>query len=191
MLWKSNLWPNLLWYHEEPVSSNHCNLWHGCTAGFPRVLACCNPRGSGVSRVSTFGLLHWQIRGTIYRQLSDYFGFSLKMDVVWAVLLCVEGNLFWGSLWNRLVWNVWEGKWNAIKTGQFSVHDIIAVYLSVVHSPWPWQHLGWNQLTGGVVRGGTCLNNFSPAGAAVVWADSQGKTDWLLVHPLWAKFVVL
>lgn len=50
---------------------------------------------------------------------------------------------------------------------------IIAIYLPVVRSPRPWQQLGWNHLTGWVVRGGTCLNNFSPVGAVVAWADSQ------------------
>lgn len=59
------------------------------------------------------------------------------------------------------------------KLDSFSVHAIIAVYLPDVHSPQPWQQLGWNQLTGWVVRGGTCMNNFSPVGAVVVWADSQ------------------
>lgn len=48
MLWKSNLWPNLLWYHEEPVSRNHCNPWHRLTARFPRALAHHSLRESSV-----------------------------------------------------------------------------------------------------------------------------------------------
>lgn len=50
------------------------------------------PEGAVSCRVSTFGLLHGQIWGVMYRQLSGWYSF--KMEVVWAVLLCVEGNLF-------------------------------------------------------------------------------------------------
>lgn len=120
------------------------------------------------------GLLHCQIWGIIYRQLSDHFCYSFKMKVEWAVLLCVEVNLFCRrTLQNRLVWNVWEGKWDAINTGQFSVRVVIAVYLLIAHSPCLWQRLGCNQLTGWVVRGVTCLNNLAPVWAEVSWANSQ------------------
>lgn len=173
MLWKSNLWPNLLWYHEEPVSSNHCNPWHGRTACFPRALVH-RSLGAVSRQVCTFGLLHCQIWGIIYRQLSDHFCYSFKMKVERAVLLRVEVNLFCRrSLPNRLVWNVWEGKWDAINTGQFSVRVVIAVYLLIARSPCLWQRLGCNQLTGWVVRGVTCLNNLAPVWAEVSWANSQ------------------
>lgn len=172
MLWKSNLWPNLLWYHEEPVSSNHCNPWHGCTAAFQECSLAAAPEGAVSGWVSTFGLLHWQI----------WESYTDNSQVTFVILLKWK--------WYGQSQYVWKGtssedhcgtgrfemcgkEWDAAKIGQFSVHAIIAVYLPDVHPPRPWQELGWNQLTGWVVRGGTCLNNFSPVGAVVVWADSQ------------------
>lgn len=96
------------------------------------------------------------------------------MKVARAVLLCVEANLFCSrSLQNRLIWNVWEGKWDATRTGQFSVRVVIAIYLLIAHSPCLWQWLGRNQLTGWVVRGVTCLNNLASVWAEVSWANSQ------------------
>lgn len=68
---------------------------------------------------------------------------------------------------------MWEGKWDATKTGQFYVCVVIAVYLLIAHSPCLWQRLGCNQLTGWVVRGVTCLNNLAPVWAEVSWANSQ------------------
>lgn len=172
MLWKSNLWPNLLWYHEEPVSSNHCNPWHGCSAGFPRALARRGPRGSRVTPSEYIWAPPLTNLGIIHRQLSGQFVILLKSK--W----CGQSYYVWkGSSSEDLCGTGWfemcGKKWDATKTGQFSVRAIIAVYLPVVHSSWPWQQLGWNQVTGWVVRGGTCLSNFSPVGAVVAWADSQ------------------
>lgn len=136
---------------------------------FPRVLARQSPRGSSVRLSEYIWAPPLTNLGIIYRQLSGHFCYSFKIEVVWAVLLCVEGNLSWGTGW----FETCGKEWDATKTGQFSVRAIIAVYLPDVHSPRPWHQLGWNQLTGWVVRGGTCLNNFSPVGAVVAWADSQ------------------
>lgn len=164
---KIYLWPNLLWYHEEPVSSNHRNASTEALPAFQECsLAVAPEEPCHAEWVHLASSTDKSGNNTTLRSLLLLFYMEM------AVLLCVKG-IFSEDLSGTSWFETCGKEWDATKDGQFSVCAIIAVYLSVVHSPWPWQELRWNQLTGWVVRGGTCLNNFSPVGAVVAWADSH------------------